>query len=307
MASFSNTEVMEALKHPKFTDFVIKCGDEASFDVHKFLICPKSKFLAACVEGPFREGYTNELVVQETTPMAVAAVVYYIYSGNYAIPNILDIWPHLDPFSDTEPSGHSAFEDTAGSNIDEDESQTIQFPSGGWFNALSPIRQRQLERLACHFRTYELADRFMMSSLKDLALQERMNVIEEKLYLNLDGSWRKKALEPLGHNVKIMRQILREVYSRFTKDDSLRLELISYVQSKAGAVAADVKPEGHLSLVVDNDPPLWEYGSRLAARLKQLHTESLHCIKEEVLMRLGESDTNDCFDLYEHVEKWDFW
>lgn len=93
--ALNQSEAIKALKEPEFADFVIRCGgSDAKFSVHKFLICAKSDFLAACVKGPFREGVQNELTVKETTPLAVASVVYYIYAGTYSIEEVVRIWAY---------------------------------------------------------------------------------------------------------------------------------------------------------------------------------------------------------------------
>jgi hypothetical protein len=159
MSSLSLSEATEALKNPEFTDFVIKCSDEVSFKVHKFLICAKSEFLSACVKGPFRERLEGELVVRDTTAFAVASVVYFVYTGGYDIKAIQAIWPELSrpSLSSHDQAANSKTdsihrEEDAGELTAADEATYTKTRRG------STLTQ-QLEQLKYHIQAYLLADR----------------------------------------------------------------------------------------------------------------------------------------------------
>lgn len=177
MGTLDTAEAENALRDPQYSDFVIKCGDEASFNVHKFLISAKSKFLAACVKGSFREGVENELTVKETTPLALASLVFYMHSGHYNLEKVVEIWPYLR-------ETNKFLNDVEGQDMIEDATTDVLLLAS---DSISQDNDGQklrkdldLEHLRCHLRVYELADRFMIQGLKQCSAGAIVAVISNE-------------------------------------------------------------------------------------------------------------------------------
>jgi hypothetical protein len=148
---------------------------KATFHVHKVIIAAKSEFLEACVKGRFREGLENEVVVQETTPLAMASLLYYIYSGSYSLDKVAQVWPELKPTVSVLCQNAAPIKRKRTDEVEE-SAQHEESVAKTETRKEYP-RKMQLEELRCHMRLYELADRFMMLVLRQEAVRSVMDML----------------------------------------------------------------------------------------------------------------------------------
>lgn len=82
----------------KYSDFLIKCGDQ-EWPVHKVIVCPHSKFFEAICDGGFKvsgvlcrvsdsadtqqESQQGPVTLEEDLPNVVGCAIRFMYMGNY--------------------------------------------------------------------------------------------------------------------------------------------------------------------------------------------------------------------------------
>lgn len=94
-SGLSSEKAIDLLTTAKYSDFTIRC-ENTTFKVHKFMLSANCDFFKAAIDGSFKEALENDITVKESTPWAVAAAIYYIYTADTGIPdNLHTIWPHL--------------------------------------------------------------------------------------------------------------------------------------------------------------------------------------------------------------------
>jgi hypothetical protein len=119
MVFIDEPETVDLLKTGKHSDFTIQCDDKM-FAVHKIVLTTKSEFFRAAIESGFKEGTENKITIRETTPVAVAMVIAYLYfsSESYS-PKISEIISHFnetlrDKFTDLEYQKTTGLDDAMG-------------------------------------------------------------------------------------------------------------------------------------------------------------------------------------------------
>ncbi|KAL9021688.1 MAG: hypothetical protein Q9185_001052 [Variospora sp. 1 TL-2023] len=63
-------------------DLKIMCGTE-SFNVHKAVICPQSKFFATAVEAGFKESISGIVSLVKEDPQTIQRLMSFFYTGDY--------------------------------------------------------------------------------------------------------------------------------------------------------------------------------------------------------------------------------
>lgn len=66
-------------KQRKFTDFIVKCGEE--IPCHRAVLAEASPVLAAALESAMRESQDRQLEVKDVEPSAMKAMLQFIYTG----------------------------------------------------------------------------------------------------------------------------------------------------------------------------------------------------------------------------------
>nr|OQO30859.1 hypothetical protein B0A51_01482 [Rachicladosporium sp. CCFEE 5018] len=69
----------------KYADLTIEVG-ERKWKVHKFIVCSGCDFFAKACDGRFQEATANTIKMPEDDPMAVNALLEYLYTSNFVMP-----------------------------------------------------------------------------------------------------------------------------------------------------------------------------------------------------------------------------
>ncbi|KAH7033142.1 BTB/POZ protein [Microdochium trichocladiopsis] len=72
----------ELLESGKDADAVVRCG-EHTWNIHKSILCVRSKWFEKSLDGPFMESSSGTVVIEEFKPACVKWVLDYLYSGSY--------------------------------------------------------------------------------------------------------------------------------------------------------------------------------------------------------------------------------
>ncbi|KAI1160436.1 BTB/POZ protein [Nemania serpens] len=116
-----------------YSDLTIVC-DGKHYRVHKCIICPRSDFFAAACRGGFKEAREGKISLPDDDPKAVDLMIWYFYHLDYEV--------------------HGA------------GGATGQLPPG-----MSSIAVIDSE-LMVHAKVYALAEKYLIGSLKSLALEK---------------------------------------------------------------------------------------------------------------------------------------
>lgn len=83
--------IADAWESPKYTDFEIRCQDR-SWNVHRFIICARSKYFEKACELNFRESHEKLITIKEEDPDVVETILKYMYTGVISIPSSCEEW-----------------------------------------------------------------------------------------------------------------------------------------------------------------------------------------------------------------------
>ncbi|KAE9963535.1 hypothetical protein BLS_009204 [Venturia inaequalis] len=138
-----NTAIRKCFESGKYSDLVIRSG-RRKFNVHKNVVCGQSEWFEKAVkENAFLEGETGVISMNEDKLDAVAAMLDYLYTQDYAISSV------------------------AGQSSGRDDFDTVlnkSWPAAMKFN----------------LQVYELANRFRIPGLKHLAEYNFRSVAENQ-------------------------------------------------------------------------------------------------------------------------------
>lgn len=70
------------LLNGKYSDMTIVCKGN-HYSVHKAIICEQCKFFAKAVDEKFKEVKSSEFVLKDDRPLAVRAMLQYLYTRHY--------------------------------------------------------------------------------------------------------------------------------------------------------------------------------------------------------------------------------
>ncbi|KAL1963538.1 hypothetical protein VTN77DRAFT_8119 [Rasamsonia byssochlamydoides] len=83
MSSLQGAHFMrELLQSGDYSDLTIYCGADV-YRIHRAIVCPQSKVLAAMCRGGFKEAQTGEINMPDDDPEAVKMMVSYFYNQDY--------------------------------------------------------------------------------------------------------------------------------------------------------------------------------------------------------------------------------
>lgn len=75
-------------KTGQYSDLEVQCKG-FSAKAHKAVVCTQSEwFVKAVAEGRFLEGTTNVIAINEDNPVAVQAMLQFLYTGDYCLESI---------------------------------------------------------------------------------------------------------------------------------------------------------------------------------------------------------------------------
>ncbi|KAI9784353.1 MAG: hypothetical protein M1839_002414 [Geoglossum umbratile] len=86
MATLHHDDMLSAMKHvlqsAKYSDLTIICGNR-EFNVHRSIVCPRSRFFAAACDGKFLEGKTGKIILAGDDVETVKRMISYLYTLDY--------------------------------------------------------------------------------------------------------------------------------------------------------------------------------------------------------------------------------
>ena len=104
------------LLNPKYSDWKIKCGDQ-TYSAHRLVVCSNSAYFATICDGGFKvrptrcllllvnleilEAVTQEIPLNEHTPLEVMKMLQYLYMEDYALED-QDVAAYLQYLFSTE-------------------------------------------------------------------------------------------------------------------------------------------------------------------------------------------------------------
>jgi len=74
--------VSSGLNDSRFSDVTIECGGRI-WHAHRVIICPRSSYFLACLNGSFKESMQGRVTLLGDRPDAVDAALTYLYCGRY--------------------------------------------------------------------------------------------------------------------------------------------------------------------------------------------------------------------------------
>ncbi|KPI36916.1 uncharacterized protein AB675_6036 [Cyphellophora attinorum] len=238
MVQLDEEQTVDVLKTGKYSDFTIKCGDK-SFAVHKVVIASHSDFFRAAIESGFKEATENEIIIRESTCVAVAMVITFLYfltNDDYS-------GLQTNRYMALRRQFYKAFRD--------------KFKEKEW---------KKNTAFGDALDTYLLADRYMLTELKEAADEEI-------------GHW----LEYQWHNPLTLQASVEKIFTATSSTDNhvrpnLTVWIISHtcIVQRILGLPISLKPlqnyDKILGLGETHDPEGMRTGIRL---LKRLHRSQL--------------------------------
>ncbi|KAF1831388.1 hypothetical protein BDW02DRAFT_56675 [Decorospora gaudefroyi] len=200
MAEPARDILVSALKHllisGDHSDFVITCGSD-THNVHKAIVCARSKFLKAAERFPVQEAAGAKVDLSEDEPAIVKLAIQYFYEADYE-PKLADSQKAFVPFytAETTPvvrmpkfnSYHYIFPHTCEEHciipnicphhtcyMGECRVDCVDFVCKlccpRWDLPVEPEPAETIE-LLLHAKMYEIADKYDVDGLKELAREK---------------------------------------------------------------------------------------------------------------------------------------
>ncbi|RLL97594.1 hypothetical protein CFD26_105157 [Aspergillus turcosus] len=169
-----------ATANPKYSDFLILCGEHI-FPAHKAIICSQSDFFAKVFDSHFSEACTGRIRLPDH-PLVVLLLLDYLYTSDYTFYLDYDF-----------PSSFLA------------EGQT---PPGDLVDRLHCCE------LSVHIHMFLIADRLLISGLKNLAKQKFADILRKASFPTVYP----RAVREVYTMTSIHHQLLRDVIVDFTLD-----------------------------------------------------------------------------------------
>jgi hypothetical protein len=90
-ACFPAEEATELLKSKFRCDFTLRCG-QYEFAVHQLILYQKSEFFRAALDSDFKEKHENAMTFSETTPEALATLIFHCYTNTLLVSALENVW-----------------------------------------------------------------------------------------------------------------------------------------------------------------------------------------------------------------------
>ncbi|KAH0556868.1 hypothetical protein GP486_005347 [Trichoglossum hirsutum] len=150
MDALHNEDMLKAnkqlLQSSKYSDLTIICGNR-EFNVHRSIVCPRSRFFAAACDGEFLEGKTGKITLMGDDMETVKRMISYLYTLDY------EDEEHVDEKVTDDPSVE-----------DEAVEATIEKP-----RKRSRLSEESRPALFSSVRVYAIAEKYDIPALKTLA------------------------------------------------------------------------------------------------------------------------------------------
>ncbi|KAE8384180.1 hypothetical protein BDV23DRAFT_189479 [Aspergillus alliaceus] len=131
----------------QYSDLTIS-SNKKDYRVHRAIVCPRSSFFSTALRGDFKEGHEGTISFQEDDPQIVDIMINYFY--------------HLD---------YNVFSQENGMDSQNPRSEIFEVPQAH-------------SSLTIHAKVYCLGEKYLISSLKALALQKFKATAREQWDVN---------------------------------------------------------------------------------------------------------------------------
>ncbi|CAI6302668.1 unnamed protein product [Periconia digitata] len=155
--------IKELLVSEKFSDVTVLCGAD-KYKLHKAIMCTQVPFFASAIRFK-KEGKDAIIELHGEDPLAVAAVVDFVYKSDYKPLMLEDGEDHRWKFDHAACQHHEVVCDP----------DTCLFEC----STCSKLVWGKPEEMSLHINVYQLADMYQISNLKQLAFRNFQNTASD--------------------------------------------------------------------------------------------------------------------------------
>ncbi|KAL2062698.1 hypothetical protein VTL71DRAFT_5770 [Oculimacula yallundae] len=173
------------LKSEKYSDLQILCEGKV-FNVHRAIVCTRSKVLAAMMDTGFEESVSRQIKLVEDDSEVISEVIRYIYTNRYGV---------------TRDISQDASKSAAA------RASTSTEATGEWIDELDGAP------LVFHTKVYIAADKYDVPALKILATEK----FEKAVKLLWETEAFSQAARLLWENTMASDRLLRDVVAQVSR------------------------------------------------------------------------------------------
>jgi len=228
----------------KYSDLSIRCADGTIIPAHRAVVCPRSRVLAAAVDGKFQEAISQEIYLEDDEPSIVGKMIDFFYKLDYddhrATPTIPKVDSSFTPLAKVAPEATSSFGDKA-KMIPDDQDQIVDEdqPEGA-----NPVP------LQINAQMYIIADKYEIQALKDLAVTKYKQVSSETWN---SSAFTESALLVYNNTVETDRMLRDVIVEEASKNVKTLLDCGEFVKLLKGQ--SDLAVEVLRKVVSNHDSP----------------------------------------------------